>query len=196
MHEIGHAYMAYIRGDDTAKQMGRITLNPIPHIDLFGSIIFPIILLLSKTPILFAWAKPVPINYSKLKNPKYDVPLVAFAGPFVHIILIFASIVFIKCSIVFQQWTFGLGNSIIEFCYIMISINAILMIFNLMPIPPLDGSKVISCILPDRIAYKYMSLNPYIGFLIIMLLILTGILGTILSNFMGFINLIIVKVIA
>lgn len=188
LHEIGHAQMAYIRGDDTAKNMGRITLNPIPHIDIFGSLIFPAILLLTKAPILFAWAKPVIINYSKLKNPKFDIPLVSFAGPFVHVILIALSLIIMKGALSFPQLTFGLNMSILEFFTVMIQVNVILMVFNLMPIPPLDGSKIIACLLPDEMARKYMELNPNIGFILIILFAMSGFFGSILNYVFTFIN--------
>jgi Zn-dependent protease len=190
MHEIGHAYMADLRGDDTARRLGRITLNPIPHLDLFGSLIFPAMLLLMNSHFLFAWAKPVPFNPSKLKNPRRDIPLIAFAGPFVHILLIIASFIFLKLSLVFSQFTMGFTQSIIEFLYIMISVNMVLFIFNLLPIPPLDGSKIISYFLPQDMAAKYMSMNQYIGFIILMIFVSTGFFGYILNFFTRWTSLI------
>jgi Zn-dependent protease len=194
LHEIGHAYAASLRGDDTAKLMGRITLNPIPHLDLFGSLIFPAILLIIKAPILFAWAKPVPINPLNFKNPKIDIPLVSFAGPFVHILLIIVSMLIIMFAAVFSDLTFNLSNEIISFFYIMIKINVVLFVFNMLPIPPLDGSKIIACILPRDIAVKYVNINQYAGFVILILFVSSGFFGRILNFCFSFINYILSQI--
>ncbi|MDR0823288.1 MAG: site-2 protease family protein [Endomicrobium sp.] len=194
MHEIGHAYMADLRGDDTARRLGRITLNPIPHLDVFGSLIFPAMLLFMNSHFLFAWAKPVPFNPANLKNPRIDIPLIAFAGPFVHILLIAASFILLKLSVVFSQFTMGFAQSIIEFLYIMIQVNMVLFVFNLLPIPPLDGSKIISYFLPKDIAEKYMGMNQYVGFIILIVLISSGFLSQILSLFTGWTNWIFFRV--
>ncbi|MDR2772349.1 MAG: site-2 protease family protein, partial [Elusimicrobiota bacterium] len=138
VHEIAHALAALKRGDDTAQKLGRITLNPIPHLDLFGSIILPAIILITHIPILFAWAKPVPIHPEKFKNPKRDIALVAFAGPLANFTLAFV------CSLINAVLIkLNLANSfidVIHFLGIMIIINISLGVINLIPIPPLDGS--------------------------------------------------------
>ncbi|MCL2390699.1 MAG: site-2 protease family protein [Endomicrobia bacterium] len=176
VHEVAHAYVANLRGDDTAKMAGRITLNPVPHTDLFGTIILPGVLLLMNTGILFGWAKPVPINTYRLKNPKTDIPLVSAAGPLSNVLLAVVSGLGIRLIRIFPDFQAGFGASIETFLYIMVLINIVLLVINLVPVPPLDGSKVITYFLPKELAVKYMNLNPYTGFLILVVLLYSGIL--------------------
>jgi Zn-dependent protease len=175
IHEISHAFIAYLRGDDTAKMLGRITLNPIPHIDLFGSIILPFTLFILNSHILFAWAKPVPVNYNKLKNPRVDMALISCAGPAANLLLAVMSglgICFIRMFPVFES---GIVYAIGYFFCTMVIVNVSLLIINLIPIPPLDGSKIIAYFLPDKIAEKYLNLNPYVGLLILVVVLSSGI---------------------
>ncbi len=176
IHEVAHAYTAYIRGDDTAKMAGRITLNPIPHIDLFGSIILPAILIITKSPIIFGWAKPVPVNFSRLKNPKIDIPLVSFAGPLSNIMLAFLAGMGIRIIGMFPDFYQGAGGSIVLILSIVVILNIILPIINLIPIPPLDGSKVVTYFMPSDIAYKYLNMNPFLSFMILIILLWSGII--------------------
>ena len=162
IHEVAHGYAAHLRGDDTAKIAGRITLNPISHIELFGSILLPIMLLLLKAPILFGWARPVPLNYKNLKNPRVDIPLVSLAGPASNMLLAFLSGLGIRLIKVFPNFEIGFGWSIKSFLYAMLIVNIVLVIINLIPIPPFDGSKIVMYFLPEKIAVKYLSLDPYI----------------------------------
>lgn len=194
IHEIAHGYVAYLRGDDTAKRAGRLTLNPIPHIDLFGSIILPATLLLLKAPILFGWAKPVPVNYYKLKNPKVDIPLVSVAGPLSNIALAAISGLGIRLIRMFPDFHQGLGASIEAFLFVMLVMNIVLPLINLIPVPPLDGSKVITYFMPARMAEKYLSMNPWVGFIIIYLLLLSGLVWRVLYPILNFLIVVIAGV--
>lgn len=185
VHEVAHAYVAYLRGDDTAKMSGRITLNPISHIELFGSIILPVMLLLMKAPI-FAWAKPVPIDYRKLKNPKLDILLVSLAGPASNLLLAFFSGLVIRLVGAFPNFTASFSVSI-EHCFsMMIKVNARLLIINMIPIPPLDGSKIMAYFLPVELRTKYLNLNPYIGFIILNLVLLSDMTNGIINLIINF----------
>ncbi|MFH1504391.1 MAG: site-2 protease family protein [Candidatus Omnitrophota bacterium] len=176
-HEYAHGWMAAKLGDPTPKNSGRLTLNPLAHIDLFGTIIMPILLIVvSRGTFTFGYAKPVPINPSHFKNPKKDLRLVGAAGPGANILIaLFLSLV-LKLDILVLKEALFWG----------IMINLILAVFNLIPIPPLDGSKILASLLPNRLAYNYLRLESY-GFLIIMFLIMTGLFRKII---MPFINLI------
>lgn len=171
LHEIAHGFVAYRLGDPTAKLMGRLTLNPIKHIDPFMSIIFPALLILSGSPVIFGGAKPVPIDPFNLKEGRKDIALVSLAGPLTNILLAIVGsalihILYPQMSIMAVQRTGILG-----FCLSMIVIlNLLLAVFNLMPIPPLDGSKVFAFLLPKKEAAAYLSLES-IGMYIIFALL-------------------------
>jgi Zn-dependent protease len=186
IHESAHGYVAYLRGDDTAKMSGRITLNPIAHLELFGSIILPAVLIFTKAPITFAWAKPCPYNPQKLKNPKIDVPMLAFAGPASNLLLAFFSGLAIRLLVAFPNFTMGFGTSIERFFALMVIINVNLAVFNMTPIPPLDGSKVMAYLLPPRLAAKYLNLNPYIGFIMLCLVLSSDMVEGIISPIRNF----------
>lgn len=163
IHEVAHGYMANWLGDPTARLAGRLTLNPIPHIDLLGSIIIPGLLMLSNAGILFGWAKPVPYNPYNLKNQRWGEALVAFAGPGVNLLiaLIFAMII----RVALAQ---GVTSPFLELASYIVYMNILLAFFNLIPIPPLDGSKVLAGILPARAEMAYRELGARIeqyGFL-------------------------------
>lgn len=159
IHEYSHGLVAFWLGDKTAKYEGRLTLNPLAHIDPFGTIILPIILLISHSPFIFGWAKPVPINYWGLKRPKRDIIWVGLAGPLANIILAVVLSLIIKLNL-------NLPLFIIIFMAQAIVVNLILAVFNLLPIPPLDGSRVAIGLLPEKIAKHYSYIEPY-GILIL-----------------------------
>lgn len=188
IHEAAHGFIAKYRGDDTAYKLGRVTLNPVSHIDPIGTIIVPGLMLItsfaSGFPFIFGWAKPVPINYNNLKNPKIDIAIVAIAGPLANFLMA------IIWAIVAKYVT--LHPYIQGMAFYGIMINVILMVLNLLPIPPLDGSKVLTSFLPKDIAYKYNSLQKY-GFYILLALILIPVNGSNLLFFImkPFINIII-----
>ena len=169
LHEVAHGYAADRLGDPTARYAGRLTLNPIPHIDLFGSIILPIISVLSPGSLLFGWAKPVPYNpYNLVKAPHWGEMIVAAAGPLTNFTLVALFAILVRVS---TDQTFA------AICFIGILVNLWLGFLNLIPIPPLDGSKVLASILPRSLAYQYdawrakMESNPLLGFGLVMILV-------------------------
>ena len=163
-HEFAHGWVASKLGDPTPKQSGRLTLNPMAHIDPFGTIALPILLLIvSGGSFAIGYAKPVPINPYHFKNPKKDLKLVGAAGPCANIILA------IFLTLIYKVGIPVLANALI----LGIAINLMLAIFNLVPIPPLDGSRIVASLLPTQMAYKYLKLEPY-GFFIIILLFALG----------------------
>jgi Zn-dependent protease len=186
IHEISHGYVAHLRGDDTAKLMGRITLNPLSHIELFGSIILPAILLSLKSPILFGWAKPVPIDYRNFKNPRLDIPLVSLAGPIANLLLALVSGLGIRLIGIFPNFEAAFGAAIQSFLYIMLIVNVVLTIINLIPIPPLDGSKVATFFMPRDIAAKYMNINYFICLIVLLLLLSSGVAQSLLYPVISF----------
>lgn len=174
LHEAAHGWIASKLGDNTAKLLGRVSLNPIRHIDPIGTILVPIsMLLLSKGRMVFGWAKPVPIDWRNLKNPRRDTALVALAGPMANFAMAIAWAAIEKLSTFLlpngYQWAkalFYMGDA-------GITINLVLMVLNLLPIPPLDGSRILASFLPQKAANFFNSLEPY-GFLILILLLVFG----------------------
>ena len=169
IHEIAHGWVAYKLGDPTAKFSGRLTLNPLSHIDPIGTILLPITLIVMGSPVVFGWAKPVPINFMGLRNPKRDIMLVGAAGPVVNIIFAFILAAIFRLLPIVPTSLFG------EVLFASILVNLILAAFNLIPIPPLDGSRILFSLLPPDLAMKYMSIEPY-GFIILFVLIYFGFL--------------------
>ncbi|MGB9766383.1 MAG: site-2 protease family protein [Sulfurihydrogenibium sp.] len=196
-HEVAHGYVAYRLGDDTAQREGRLTLNPIPHIDPIGSILLPAILILLKSPILFGYAKPVPINPYNFKiDMRKGMIMTSFAGPAVNFFLafMFAGLYHLVRNETFLKYfasIFGLGSleSVIIplaiFFKYAVSINLILGIFNILPIPPLDGGNILLNILPREIQQK---VEPYeqFGFILVIILLMTGILGMVILPIYSF----------
>ena len=166
VHETAHGWVASKLGDHTARMMGRLTLNPIKHIDPVGTILVPALLYLSSAGFLFGWAKPVPINFSALRSPKRDMLWVALAGPGVNLLMAIGWLIIV-----------AIANTLnIPFLVLMggagIFVNLLLAIFNLLPIPPLDGGRVISSLLPGKLSYQYDQLEPYGLFILVGLLFL------------------------
>lgn len=168
VHEVSHGMVALRHGDTTARDAGRLTLNPIPHIDLFGTILFPLILIISNAGFLFGWAKPVPVNPWRLRLPKKDMAFIGAAGPLSNLLLAVAA------GLVFRTVfaTFGGSGILIRTLFYAVYINVILAIFNLIPIPPLDGSRILLAFLPQSTAERYIQLERYGMFIIFALMIL------------------------
>lgn len=177
MHEAAHAWVANHCGDNTAKALGRLSLNPINHLDLLGTVIVPIaVAVLSGFQFIFGWAKPVPINWYQLKNPRRDMAFVAIAGPLSNLGMALMWAACAKLGLMLGPMTSQLALFMLLTGKAGILINLVLGLLNLVPIPPLDGSRVIASWLSPRLSYQYMKLEPY-GILIIFILFFTGILG-------------------
>jgi Zn-dependent protease len=170
VHEAAHGWVAYQRGDPTAEQSGRLTLNPLPHIDPIGSILVPVLLLVSRAGFLFGWARPVPVNPYLLRSPRKDMILISAAGPLSNMAMavllagLAHSPLVLKETMAWDVLVFG------------VLINLILAFFNLIPVPPLDGSKIVMGLLSRDLALKYEGLERY-GMLLFVILIMTGVAG-------------------
>ncbi len=183
LHEAAHGYAAKRLGDLTAYQEGRISLNPLKHIDPIGTLVVPAVLLIaSGGKLAFGWAKPVPVNFSRLRNPKRDMFWVAAAGPALNLLMA------IGWAIVFKLVVTSPVNYFTDPALAMaqggIVINLVLMVLNLLPIPPLDGGRIAVSLLPNSMAYSLARLEPY-GLLIILVLMVTDILGSIMYPIIG-----------
>lgn len=172
IHEVAHGYVALLNGDPTARLMGRITLNPFPHIDPIGTIFFPLFLLVMGSKFILAWARPVPVNPTYFRHPRWGSITTSAAGPLSNLLL---------AALFAYLLRFGLGGpGLVLMCYYGCIINIYLALFNLIPIPPLDGSHLVAAFLPYRAARLYSYLEP-VGFILILILFSTGIMGMILS---------------
>jgi len=181
IHECAHGIAAERYGDSTARDMGRITLNPIPHLDPVGSLLLPGIMILMSlighsSPIIFGWAKPVPINPYNLNDPQKNMMWIGIAGPAANLAL--ALILSLICRII----TIPLSLAAIVLFY-GVTINLILAFFNLIPVPPLDGSRILTGLLSEEYAYKLSRLEPF-GFIIILILIMSGLLNFVFAGAM------------
>ena len=171
LHEAAHAYAAKHFGDLTAYAQGRMSLNPIKHIDLFGTILIPLALALLKSPFIFGYAKPVPVDFSRLRNPKRDMAWVALAGPAANLIMaLMWMIAFysLDAATVDEEYFFLVAKA-------GVFINLVLFAFNLFPLPPLDGGRIMTSILPLRYAVKFARIEPY-GFFIVLGLMMLNLL--------------------
>ena len=173
LHEVAHGWVADKLGDDTARWMGRLTLNPIKHIDPIGTIAIPLLLLVVGSPFLFGYAKPVPINFRKLRSPKRDMVWVALAGPAMNVLLALVSAVVLFVVAKLPPGMGWFSGPIGLMAQASIVINLVLCIFNLLPLPPLDGGRVAVGLLPGPASYQLSRLEPY-GFLIIVALLAMG----------------------
>jgi Zn-dependent protease len=179
VHESAHGWMAKKFGDRTAEQQGRLSLNPIKHIDLFGTIIVPGFLLLTFSGFIFGWAKPVPIDPRNFKQPRKAMMYVALAGPLSNLLMALGWALLARLGVLLYQFEF-ISDPLIQSGKAGITINLVIALINLLPIPPLDGSRVISGLLPNYWAWQYNRLERF-GFLILLLLLSSQILGVILD---------------
>ena len=185
LHEAAHAYVANLCGDTTAKMLGRMSLNPIKHIDPMGTVLLPIVIgFLTQFSFLIGYAKPVPINWNHLKSPNKDMVLVALAGPFANFFMAFLWALCFKIVFVLNLHMSSAALFIIMTSKAGVSINLALAFLNLLPIPPLDGSRVISALLPKKQALAYAKVEPY-GFFILILLLATNVLTQLLTPLMN-----------
>lgn len=187
LHEAAHGYVARHFGDPTAYQAGRISLNPLRHIDPVGTILVPAAILVASRllgggAMLFGWAKPVPVDFSRLRHPKKDMLWVAAAGPGSNLLMAFGWAGLIKLVSISPENLYSVA--LIKMGLAGIEINAILMLLNLLPIPPLDGGRIAVSLLPHRLAWQFSRIEPY-GFMILLLLLFTNILGVILMPLMA-----------
>ena len=180
LHEVAHGWVADRLGDNTARFMGRLTLNPLKHIDPIGTILIPIMLLVAGSPFLFGYAKPVPVDMRKLNNPRRDMVWVAAAGPATNLILALASTLLLALAVQMPQGMNWMAEPLALMCQASIIINLVLCIFNLIPLPPLDGGRVAVGLLPGPMAYQLARLEPY-GFMIIVALLFLGVLGKVIG---------------
>jgi Zn-dependent protease len=182
LHEAAHGYVAKRFGDLTAEMAGRVSLNPIRHIDPVGTILVPLAMFMASKLMLgggflFGWAKPVPINFNQLRRPKRDMLWVAAAGPGANLLMAFFWAAIIKFGIAIPESAYA--KPIVLMGIAGIEINVILMVLNLLPLPPLDGGRIAVSLLPNNLAWKYAQIEPY-GIVILLVLLISGALGVIL----------------
>jgi len=177
LHEAAHGWMADRFGDYTARSLGRVTLNPIPHIDPVGTVLFPLLQFFTRLPLI-GWAKPVPVNSALLRNPRKDQIYVSLAGPASNLFMALCWAVVAKLAWMFPSSYFA--EPMLEMARIGININVVLMVLNLLPLPPLDGGRIAVSLLPHRPAYKLSLIEPY-GMFILIFLAVTPVLGWLLS---------------
>lgn len=187
LHEAAHGYVAKHFGDLTAYAEGRVSLNPLRHIDPIGTVALPLVLLaLSKFfgggGILFGWAKPVPVNFSNLRHPKRDMLWVAAAGPFSNFVMALFWALAVKVAVAAQETYFALPLALMGAAGVFV--NVIFMVLNLLPLPPLDGGRILVSLLPHRLAYNIARIEPY-GFIILIVLLFTGALGLVMWPLIG-----------
>jgi Zn-dependent protease len=187
-HEVAHGWVANRLGDPTAARMGRLTLNPIAHVDLFGTVLLPLLLIIANSPFLFGYAKPVPVNFYNLRKPKRDMVWVALAGPVTNLMLALASIVFLRFALpVFAVAGQGGPSTVVDFFAPValmarnaVLINVALAVFNALPLPPLDGGRVLVGLLPEPHSSAVARVEPF-GFLILVVLLMTRTLDKIIG---------------
>ncbi len=191
VHEVAHGWVALRLGDPTAKMMGRLTLNPVRHIDPVGTVLLPLsLILLSKLagtpPFVFGWAKPVPVTWENLRSPKRDMALVALAGPLSNLLMAILWALVVKTGYLLGAGPVGIPLILMGSFGILF--NLVLMVLNLVPVPPLDGGRILTSLLPGPLAWQVGRLEPY-GLIIILVLLATGLLWSILGPIIYWFNM-------
>jgi len=193
LHEVAHGWVAYRLGDPTAKRMGRLTLNPLPHIDPMGSVVLPLLLMAVQSPFMFGWARPVPVNFANLRRPKQDMVKVALAGPLTNIALAVVSAVILHSLVDLRLPSHRLAVAFSESTLTPMAlmarngviVNVVLAVFNMIPILPLDGGRVLAGLLPRAQAIAFARLEPY-GMFIVLALMMTNTLDRFLGPVLRF----------
>lgn len=193
VHEVSHGWVASRLGDQTAKKMGRLTLNPFKHIDPIGTVALPIMMLMVSN-FVFGWAKPVPVDWRNLGHPRRDMALVAVAGPAANLFMMLLWLCIAKLTVITGMDNLMAGQFILYMCSAGIIINIVLMILNMFPLLPLDGGRVMTSMLPSNLAQKYSKLEPY-GLVILLVLLVTGVLGKLIGPLIQQLSLMVFKLI-
>ncbi|RPH50501.1 MAG: site-2 protease family protein [Desulfobacteraceae bacterium] len=186
-HEVAHGFAAYRLGDSTAKLAGRLTLNPLKHLDFVGSFLLPAILKFTGSPIIFGYAKPVPVNFAALRDYKKGTIIVSAAGVMANLVIAVASGLLFQFLMQYEESfrdprTIAVIGDVNYMLYYSVIINSVLAVFNLIPIPPLDGSRILSMFLPDPMRIRYARIERY-GMIIIIVFLFTGLIDTIIRFF-------------
>lgn len=176
VHEAAHGWVAALLGDKTAWMLGRVTLNPIKHVDPMGTLLVPGLLILMSSPFVMGWAKPVPITPQNLRNPKRDMALVAAAGPLSNLLMAIIWAALAKLGFALGGTLDWVATPLVLMGYAGIAVNAMFFVFNLLPLPPLDGGRILVSVLPDRLGWQLSRIEPY-GLLIVLALVLTPVAG-------------------
>ncbi len=182
LHEAAHGYVARLFGDQTAWMLGRVTLNPLKHIDPIGTVLVPGVLLLTGAPFLFGWAKPVPVNFGNLRHPKRDMIWVAAAGPAANFVMAVIWVLLLGMAVPDGVLA---SEGLQQVAHYGIIVNLVLMALNLLPIPPLDGGRIAVGLLPGRASYALSRVEPYGFFVVLALLMIPGALNSLLSPIVG-----------
>ena len=183
LHEAAHGWAADRLGDPTAREQGRVTLNPLPHIDRFGTVILPLLCIIAPVSLVFGYARPVPVNLARLRHPRRDMMLVAAAGPAANVGLCLLSAVLLGVAPDTPGWLTGWVAAVLK-CSILL--NAVLAVFNMLPVPPLDGGRIVTGLLPAGLAVRYARLERYGLILVIAVLIVLPLIGDGLGVNLGF----------
>lgn len=174
IHEIAHGASALALGDPTARDAGRLTLNPLRHIDPIGTIVLPLILIVTGSPVVFGWAKPVPVNLHRMRDPQLGMWLTALAGPASNLAQAAIAVGLLRLLM-----PLAAAGPVVSFLMAVVIINLVLMVFNLLPIPPLDGSRIVASVMPRAMAEAYLRLSM-VGFIVLILLLNAGLLNRLL----------------
>ncbi len=180
VHEVAHGWMAKKLGDKTAMMLGRLTLNPLKHIDPIGTIVLPLMLVVLQTGFVFGWAKPVPVTVENLRRPKQDMVWVALAGPLSNGLMAILWAIVMTAAALYHTAIPMIAEPLVYMGQAGMLINVVLMVLNLVPIPPLDGGRIVTGLLPGHLAWQFSRIEPY-GFLILIALLASGILGDLLG---------------